>query len=255
VRIARRPSKFVLWRFLEADLRDIDGAVGIDAACATFKTFPLFRTASYYGIDLDLDAIRQGRREHPEAIGLVGDLAEIDLPRGSVDVCVSTNTFHWIPLDRRRLALERLADLVRADGSLILEAPINFCDDARAILSERFVNVDVRYFGNTLSYRYERWLIDRGFIERREGFFAAVRVATASLLGALELASQRSRRGKRWVYFRCRLRRDAPPPSEFRIDESRRLEDGVYAACTDDHHAPASVVQGPGQREPGFSTG
>ena len=230
MRIARRPSKFVLWRFLEPDLRGIDGAVGVDAACATFKTYPLFHTASYYGVDLDLAAIRQGRREHPEAIGLVGDLTELDLPEASVDVCVSTNTFHWIRPDQRRAALERLARLVRADGWLLVEGPADFCDESVGWLRGCFDDVDVRYFGNPLSCAYERWLEKRAYVERGRGLFAALRVAVAAFLGAGELLLQRSRRGKRWAYIRCHRRRDAQPAAAFQIDESRRIEDGIYTA-------------------------
>ena len=229
MRIARRPSKFALWRFLEPDLGAAEGAVGLDAACAAFKMYPYFRTRTYIGVDVDLAAIEQGRREHPAGIGLHADLASLELPARSVDVCVSTNTFHWIPVDERLNALERLVGVVKSDGWLIVEVPAPFAPQAIALLRSEFTDVDVRYFGNPLSLRYERWLDAHAYLERGRGVLAVIRIAVASVLGAGELLFPHSPRGKSWAYFRCRRRRQAGPTAELQLDELRRVDDGIYA--------------------------
>jgi SAM-dependent methyltransferase len=231
VRVARRPSKFALWRMLEADLRDATGAVGLDAACAAFKTYPLFRTDRYYGVDVDRAAIEEGRRTHPEAVGVLGDLVSLDLPRRSVDVCVSTNTLHWMYPEDRREVERRLVDLVRPDGTLIVECERN--DMLAGLLAHvhaEFDDVDVRYFGSWMARKYEAWLKDRSALEWRKGPMRTVRMGVAMVLSWVELVAPHAAFGRGYVYIRARRRKDRSVVNEFVVDPARLIADGVYAA-------------------------
>jgi SAM-dependent methyltransferase len=231
VRISRRPSKFALWRLLEADLRPVTGPVGIDAACAAFKSYEFFHTASYYGVDIDFDAIEMGLDDHPEAVGIFGDLTELDLPSSCADVCVSTNTFHWLPSDRKRGALDRLVHLVKADGRLIIELHRDvFLDEALELLHDQFEDVEVKYFCNPVSRWYEDWLWSHNYLEPRAGWLAKMRIGIAWVLSGAEELFPHSSKGKSQAYVRCDRRRDAGPAHEVVLEPARRITERIYAA-------------------------
>jgi hypothetical protein len=216
---------------LEADLRHAHGEVGFDAASAAFKTYPLFHTDRYFGIDVDRDAIEQGRRNHPEALGIVGDIATLDLPPRSVDVCVSTNTLHWLRPEQRREAERRLIELVKPDGLFVLEcARDEMLAGTLGAVRAQFTDVDVRYFGIALSRRYESWLHRRAALEWRPGPMRVVRMGIAMVLSWAEFVLPHSPATRGFAYIRARGRRVRGPVNPFEVDPARIVGDGIYAA-------------------------
>lgn len=216
---------------LEADLRDHPGEVGVDAASAAFKTYALFRTQRYYGIDIDLRALEIGRIEHPEAIGIVGDIAELELPSCSADVVVSTNTLHWLEPDQRRAAERRLIDLVKPDGVLVIECEKNeLLAGTLEHIRQEYADVDVRYFGVWLSRKYEDWLGARAALEWKQGPMRYVRVGVAMVLSWLELLFPHCSATRGYAYIRARRRRGELTVQRFEVDPARLVGDGIYAA-------------------------
>jgi SAM-dependent methyltransferase len=227
---ARRPSKFTLFRRMQADLAQIDGAIGVDAASASFKTYPLFRTDSYFGVDNDLEALEQGRRDFPAATGILADIATVELPEASVDVCVSTNTMHWLTPDERRQAIDRLARLVAPTGWFILQVDHDeFLPEALAILGSRFEHVEVLYYRTRLSTLYEEWLFRHNDLDSRlRGALAVVQLNIARVMSLTDRMSTNGR-NRNHAYVRCHTRRDVQTRNEFTVHALRPLADGIYA--------------------------
>jgi len=227
---ARRPSKLTLFRRMEADLAQLGGAIGVDAASASFKTYPLFRTESYVGVDNDLEALEQGRRDFPAGTGILADIATVELPEASVDVCVSTNTMHWLNTDERRQAIDRLARLVAPDGWFILQVDHDeFLPEALAILGSHFEDVEAHYYRNRLSTVYEQWLERHNDLDSRlRGVLAVVQLNAARVMSRFDRMSSDSRH-RNHAYIRCHTRRDVENRGEFVIDKSRPIADGIYA--------------------------
>jgi hypothetical protein len=226
---ARRASKVIMFSQLEADLAQFGGAVGVDAASATFKSMPMFRTERYYGIDGDLSALELGRHQHPEATGLLADLTALDLPEASVDVCVSTNTIYQLAPEDRAQTVDRLARMIAPTGALIvqIERDDTFLGIV-SVLRQRFERVDIMYFGNPLTVAYEAWLVRRHDLKARsQGIMATLTYNAARVLSFTEWMSK-SALGRRYVYIRCVGRRDATVRNEFRFDESNQVSEGVF---------------------------
>ena len=245
MRLSLRPSKTAMWRWLAADLREGCGRVGVDAASSAFKSYPLFRTCRYFGVDKSLAALLQGRRVHPEGIGLLSDLCRLDLPPASVDVCVSTYTLYRLPDGQRLVALRRLADIVHPDGLLIVELGNDgvFADELE-LLAHEFETAETFYFGNPLAQVYESWLERTGRVmprsqqmgpngrdrprpaRRRRGW--RLLVLGSWLISLTEVRSPaRSPRWNAYAYVRC-TRRRGHRPDPLNLDDRRLIAEGVY---------------------------
>lgn len=164
--ITGRPSKNALFDAVEKALRPLDGFVGIDAASASFKNRKMFRTDAYYGIDIDLDALKAGLEEQEKnRYGIHADLARLDaLPQNSVDVIVSTYTLYHMSPQNRLAALSHFCRITAPTGHLIFELPLtDDFDRAVTLVQEQFTCVDVLYFKNAFS----RWYVS--FFEREDG--------------------------------------------------------------------------------------
>jgi len=230
VRVSLRPSKITLFEQLESDLAGMDGEVGVDAASAAFKSYPYFRTRSYYGVDIDKSALQQGLHDHPEGIALLADVTDLDLPSGSVDVCVSTNTLNWFGHDKRLQALAELTRIVAPHGWLVLELD---CDrllpEALVLLRARFEVVEVCYYGNRLCQAYESRLVSWVDVNRRaRGLVGTVLLGLARIVSLTDRMSA-SAKGRTHAYVRCHWRSDDTEPASFVVDESLKVADGMYA--------------------------
>jgi len=162
-----RPSKSFLFDELERRLSKIKKGVGLDAACAGFKNRKMFKTEKYIGLDINLDALRQGVYNLPVAAGAYGLWADLTnlakLPSNSFAVVVSTNTLYGLPAEKRRAAMEGLCRLVAPDGSF-------FCDsendselaESLKVLKKNFSQLKIIYFKNIISQAYEKLFEKQG---------------------------------------------------------------------------------------------
>jgi len=157
--IKSRPSKCFVYNRLDNLLRNRYDEVGVDAASANFKNCSKFKTTKYYGVDIDLSAVRQGVETGGENVfGIWADLSELDkLPSSSVGVVVSTFSLYHLVWSKRQLALVNLCRLVRSDGLLVVELLTDEnLDDSIKIIEEQFNFIEIVYFKNYLSQWYER---------------------------------------------------------------------------------------------------
>ena len=196
-----RPSKSFLYDVLENELAAMRGAVALDAASANFKNRRMFRTRFYYGVDFDLELLKQGLARHSDdrTFGIHADLARLDaIPDNSADVAVSTNTLYQMQPASRKQALEHLCRITRTDGKLFCQLELDEdLDELLPIIHSHFSDVFVRYYRNPISRFYE-WIFER------DGYLGSHPVAgcrpfrlLAWLLSRTEYLTWRFRAGNR----------------------------------------------------------
>ncbi len=155
-----RPSKTFFFNFLRKEIATVCDGVGIDAACAGLKNRHMFKTTSYYGVDINLDFIKNGLAKYPDSstFGILADMAKLEpIPEGSVDLVVSSNTLYAIPDAQRIEAIQHLCRITKPTGKLISEVPI--ADDfttIRELTNGYFERVRIIYYQNFLSLAYEK---------------------------------------------------------------------------------------------------
>ena len=159
-----RPSKIFLFERLVRLLKNLRGEVGLDAGSANFKNRWMFQTRNYYGVDRNLDFLKDGMRRYDDGktFGIYADMARLDgLPDNSVDVVVSTNTIHQLDPEARKLALTELCRLTAPDGRFFCETrlDLNF-DGLLEIIKSRFQETRIIYYCNPISRFYE-WIFER----------------------------------------------------------------------------------------------
>jgi len=159
-----RPSKTFLYDLLEKELSLASGEIGLDAASANFKNRKMFKTKYYYGLDYDLELLKQGlaKYQDPNTFGIQADMANLKgVADGSIDIVVSTNTLYQLPPDRRSRALSELIRICRPDGRFLCELILDpGFDTLLAIIKAHFSAIDVIYYRNPLSRIYE-WIFER----------------------------------------------------------------------------------------------
>lgn len=64
----------------------------LDVACAAGKFTRLFPRDRYVGVDVSATALAEGRRQHPEATFLQGDLGDAEFFVGLFDLVICTHT-------------------------------------------------------------------------------------------------------------------------------------------------------------------
>lgn len=158
-----RPSKCFLYETVEQHLSLITHGVGLDAGSANFKHRPMFKTDSYYGIDLDLSRIKAGldKYNNQTSFGLHADLSKLGrLPSGSAAVIASTNTLYCLTQEDLIAAIGHLCRIVSPTGLLICEFPMKGLPAVHEILKKKFKCVKFVYFKNIFSQTYE-WIFEK----------------------------------------------------------------------------------------------
>jgi SAM-dependent methyltransferase len=115
---------------LDGEARFVDAMVGrgariLDAGCGPGRVGGRLATLGHdvVGVDIDAALIVAAEGEHPGAMWLVGDIAELDLPADGItqpfDVIVSAgNVMTFLDPATRRQTLERLAAHLAPGGRL-----------------------------------------------------------------------------------------------------------------------------------------
>lgn len=159
-----RPSKIYLFERLKKKLANLSGAVGLDAGSADFKNRRMFQTEYYYGLDMNLEYLKQGlaKYQNGRTFGIHGDIAKPDmLPGNSVQVVVCTNTIHQLALPDRRLAISHLCRFTAPTGHLFCELRLDEgFKELLQIVKSDFQNVRITYYCNPMSRFYE-WIFAR----------------------------------------------------------------------------------------------
>ena len=163
-----RPSKSFLFDFLEGKLKKFNQGIGLDAASADFKNRKFFKTEKYFGLDIDLEALKSGIAKYNDdkTFGLYADLTRFEgLPENSVDVLVSTNTLYSLPVESRIKVIDNLSHLTTPDGYLFchlcLDHDFQKCLD---VIKQNFNKVEIIYFRNIFSRAYEKIFEKDGYL-------------------------------------------------------------------------------------------
>lgn len=163
-----RPSKTFQFELLEKELQDIPGEIGIDAGSNNFKNRRMFRTKKYFGLDMDLSAIKKGieKNKDKNTFGILADITKMEvLPSNSCDVIVSTNTLYVLSPEQRRGAITGLSRLTKSTGKLIIELPMD--ETFNRLLGEaknNFEETKIYYFKNPISRAYEKLFEVNGYL-------------------------------------------------------------------------------------------
>ena len=153
-RLASKPSRQLLWLWLEKDMKHLQGEIGLDAACGLFENKRFFRTKRYIGVDANQERIETGLKRHPDAEGeaiKIEDLGE----RHAADIvlCVQViGTDVKFESENALKAVKKLIQVTRPGGALIVnigsKSPTN---GIVAALRAAFEYVEVRRYGRRMA--------------------------------------------------------------------------------------------------------
>jgi hypothetical protein len=89
-RLSLLPGKQAIYILLTRDGRLSEGkAVGVDFGCGAMLNRPVFRTAEYWGVDLDKPTLEKGMRRYPEAQGILSKIEDADIPPADFAICIN----------------------------------------------------------------------------------------------------------------------------------------------------------------------
>jgi len=163
-----RPSKSFLFDLLEKRLKSYVKGVALDAGCSNFKNRKFFKTKNYIGLDIDLEAIRNGIKKISDnsSFGLLGDLSNLStLSSNSFEVIVSTNTLYVLPFESRLNAIKNLCRATANEGIIFIDLEFDRQSvQTIALLKSNFEKVEVIYYKNTISWLYEKIFERHGFL-------------------------------------------------------------------------------------------
>ncbi|NUM25123.1 MAG: methyltransferase domain-containing protein [Candidatus Buchananbacteria bacterium] len=211
-----RPSKSFLFDLLESKLCRLSGEVGLDAACDNMKNRRMFKTKKYIGLDINLETLikvssKSTVLQSQQLYSVHADMANLNgLTKNSCDVVVSTNTIYQIPKNLQANVILNLCEMVNSRGTFICELSLNDqFDELLAIIKKYFVKMQIYYYKNWLSQKYEK-------IFERDGYLGSHPIASkkffrflAWLISRGEFLTYRNRRGKKHAVIIATARHEA----------------------------------------------
>lgn len=227
-----RPSKSFLFDFLENNLKHIHGSAGLDAGSSNFKNLRMFKTKKYYGLDINLDSLRNGLAKYKteNCFAILADLTHLaQLPTNSLELVVSTNTLYSLDIDKRLMAIKNLSALVSPQGKFILEFSLDKSfNQIKDLLTADFKHLQIIYYKNIFSLAYEK-------IFERHGYLGSHPIAGlrpfrlfAWLLSRLEFLTSFTPRGNQHVIFICSHKENPVAKNEFNLSGLPQLESRIY---------------------------
>jgi SAM-dependent methyltransferase len=232
-----RPSKIFLFEVLRKSIQAHPSAINIDAGAAGLKNRWMFTTGSYYGLDLDLQRLRNGiasEKATSNTFAIHADISHLEaLPIGSAGCVVSTNTLYCLSIEDRLRALRQLCDLTTPNGVLLIELSNDeaFIQEEQ-ILTQAFDSVDFFYFKNILSQWYESFFEQNGHLGSHPIAEKKPFKLIAWLISRIEYLTRCSPKRNKHVLLRCTKKRDQTAHS---FDTSRLplLEDRIYTLLSE----------------------
>ncbi|MFH1890115.1 MAG: class I SAM-dependent methyltransferase [Candidatus Kuenenbacteria bacterium] len=230
-----RPSKSFLFDYLESRLKKIKGKVGLDAGSANFKNRRMFKTKKYFGLDINLDSLKNGIKkynDYPNTYGIHADLSDLaQLPSNSVDIVVSTNTLYALPEEQKIRAVKHLCRLTAPTGQLICEFTISRdLNKIKNMLNESFKEVKIIYYKNIFSQAYE-WIFER------HGYLGSHPIAglrpfrlLAWLISRLEFITSIFPAINQQVIFVCNGKKGSQYKKDFNLSHLFKVKDKLFNA-------------------------
>lgn len=231
-----RPSKTFQFDVLENELSKFTGEIGIDAASETMKNKKMFRTKMYYGLDMNLDFLKQGLKKNKleDTFGIWSDIAKLDqLPSNSVDIIVSTNTLNILPKENQIIALKHLCRLNAPQGGLIFNYSTN--ETKKTPLTEMvenarsyFKKIKIIYTGNYISRVYEK-------IFEKEGWLGSHTIAGTKpflliswIISRLEYLTCHTSFGNSSALIICTDKKTTAPKNKFDTSQLKMIDKNLF---------------------------
>ena len=227
-----RPSKTFLFNYLEKKLKRVNAAIGLDAASANFKNRAMFKTQKYYGLDINLEHLKNGLQKYNDqnTFGILADLAKLEqLPQNSVDLIVSTNTLYALPPDKRLAAIDNLCRLAAPQAQFLCDLPLDKeFERIKKMLHTNFKQVKIIYYKNIFSQIYEK-------IFERNGFLGSHPVAgtrpfrfLAWLISLTEYLTCKLSFLNKHVLFVAKTKKDHPDKNQFNLSNIRKINPKIF---------------------------
>lgn len=225
MRISIRPAKTALFRYLRKTLKSVNGDVCVDAACGNMKNRDLFRTERYFGLDIREDVIRAGLEKYETGYGIIGDIGDINVPDGSVDYLVSTNTLFWFDKEKLVGIVGRMSEWVNQKGTMFIEVRNDeMLDEVLNSLSCKFKDVRVLYYRNILSQLFDRVVERKGSFSRLKCSKSKVCLIFSLLISFLEPLTNRFRKLNACAIIKCRGKFVLSEETVFLIDDFKKTD-------------------------------
>lgn len=180
-----RPSRAYTVRYIYKELKKRKNKIVVDASSAYFKYKKVFGKNEYIGMDIDIELLVQGINNNKEGIGFYGDISDLSLPEGSIDICVSTNTLYSLPINKRLKAISNLSKITREMFILHIQNDDDF-DTCIDVLKSNFSNVELLFIKNKVSEKYEDFVYEKVNIDYRSKPVQALFIIPAMFLSVFE---------------------------------------------------------------------
>lgn len=227
-----RPSKNFFYAVLERNIIRTKAPLVLDAASAIMKNRAMFKNTRYYGLDIDLEALRLGlKNSPPDTYGIWADMSTLEtLPSNSVDLIVSTNTLYKLTSLDQDKAVDHLCRITKPNGDFFLDITLSDRVPVVAdLLKRRFKKVTVVYCKNPINQLYEKAFENKN---KDLGYhpIASLRPFRlfAWLLGQLEYLTCRFPRLNKQVLFLCFGKISNEPTNVFDVSHLPIIEDKLY---------------------------
>ncbi len=230
--IRARPGKTFLFNKINGILNDSRGRIGLDAGAAGFKNISMFKTDIYVGVDINKEALQLGLSKvgDRDAVGIVSSLDSLDrINNSSVDVVVSTNTFHQIDHDIQAKAIAQLSQITKINGLFICELLIddNF-DKLLDILKNNFNDIKIYYYKNLLSQIYEKLMQEKsGRLDDSKFGCKKLFLLVSYLLSLLEYLTCGARSINKHALVICRSKK-GDKNNSFNLDGFEKIGNQLY---------------------------
>lgn len=235
--IYTRPSKNFFYAVLERAIIRTKAPVVLDAASAIMKNRAMFKNTQYYGLDIDIEALRLGlKNSPPETYGIWADMSKLEkLSSNSVELIVSTNTLYKLTSTDQIKAVDHLCRIAKPNGDFFLDVTNSGSVPALAeTLKRRFKTVKIIYCKNPINQMYEK------AFEQENGDLGYHPVASlrpfrafAWLLGQLEYFTCRFPRLNKQVLFLCFGKISNESIQTFDISHLPQIGDRLYNGYPD----------------------
>jgi hypothetical protein len=150
---SRRPAKQLLFWWLEHELkRSVGAEVGLDVACGFMQFRPLFRSARYIGVEIDLERLQVGLGKYPGVTGIHSSIEELDPAlQGDFVICIQTiGANKLFNSENTVLCVEKLVRATKQGGTLLVTigpASAKYIEEIEKILRNAFRHVKIKSYG------------------------------------------------------------------------------------------------------------
>jgi len=216
---------------LEKNLNKVRYGVGLDAASASFKNRRMFMTDRYYGLDINLSALKEGIKNYKanNTFGILADMEKLDkLMDCSIDLLVSSNTLYHFPLEKRLKAINHLCRITAPKGLFLCDLLYDKeFQEAYNIIKSYFKNIKIVYYRNALSNFYEQIFIKNGDFIIKSIFGSRVVRLIAWLISRLEYLTCYKCFANKQALLICN-NKNSIIKNKFDLNHLPVFEDGIY---------------------------